>query len=165
MNSKNKRALDGQDRRLISVLADDGQLSAAKVSEKLGVTGPTVRSRLKSLVTGGILKVVGLVDPFRIRGMEVALVGINCETHSNMNQMMEKLADLDKVNWVAVVTGRYDIVAEVILLDGMDDLYTFINEDLSNIGQVSSSESFVIMKAKRKWVPLPKAIRKQFASE
>lgn len=165
MHKLSKRTLDPQDKRLISVLAEDGQLSASKASDRLGVTGPTVRSRLKNLISGGIMKIAGLVDPFRIQGMEVALVGINVETHSNMNQMMERIADLEKVNWVAVVTGRYDIVAEVILLDGMDDLYAFINRDLSNIGQVSSSESFVIMKAKRKWVPLPRTVREQFIKE
>ncbi|BBD09424.1 Lrp/AsnC family transcriptional regulator [Desulfovibrio ferrophilus] len=151
--------LSTQDSKLLSVLAEDGQLSAGKVSERLGVTSPTVRTRMKNLISAGVLKIVGLVDPFKVKGLEIALVGINVQTHSKMDDMMERIADLDRVNWVAVVTGRYDIVAEVVLTQGTDDLYTFINEDLSDMGGVSSSESFVVMKAKRKWVPLPSAVR------
>ncbi|MBU1001610.1 MAG: Lrp/AsnC family transcriptional regulator [Proteobacteria bacterium] len=154
--------LSPQDKKLLSVLAEDGQLSVGLVSERLGVTSPTTRSRMKNLINAGVLRIAGLVDPFKVKGLEIALVGINVATHSKMDDMMERIAGLDRVNWVAVVTGRYDIVAEIVLTQGTDDLYTFINDDLSSVGGVSSSESFVVMKAKRKWVPLPHAVREHF---
>jgi len=163
MTKTQKMELGPQDRKLIAVLAEDGQQSTGQVSERLGVTAPTARTRMKNLISAGVLKIAGLVDPFKVRGLEVALVGINVQTHSKMDDMMERIAGLDRVNWVAVVTGRYDIVAEVVLTSGTDDLYTFINEDLSNLGGVSSSESFVVMKAKRKWIPLPRAVRTELS--
>ncbi len=159
MNRADRTLLTEQDQKMLSILAEDGLLSAGKISQEIGVTSPTVRSRMKNLIQAGILKVAGLIDPMKIRGMEIALVGINVQTHSKMDDMVEKIAALEKTNWVAVVTGRYDIIAEVTLLNGMDDLYLFINEDLSHLGGVSSSESFVVMKAKRKWVHLPRAAR------
>ena len=162
MNRAEQKTLSGQDKRLLAILAEDGQQSAGRISERMGVTSPTVRSRLKKLVKSGVLRIAGLVDPMNIRGLEIALVGINVETHSRMDDLMERIAELDRVNWVAVVTGRYDIVAEVTLTEGMDDLYAFINEDLSSLGGVSSSESFVVMKAKRKWALLPRAAREGF---
>lgn len=160
-----KIALEKQDRRLLAVMAEDGQLSAGKVSERLGVTSPTVRTRMKNLIGAGVMRVAGLVDPFRIKGLEVAFVGITVETHSKMDDMLQKVAALDKVNWAAVVTGRYDIMVEVLLPEGTDDLYAFINDDLSAIGGVGASESFMIMKAKRKWVPLPRAVRDRFFNQ
>lgn len=162
MAKDEKFTLERQDRRLLAVLAEDGQLSAGKVSERLGVTSPTVRSRMKNLMAAGVLRVAGLVDPFRIKGLEVAFVGITVETHSKMDDMLQKVSALDKVNWAAVVTGRYDIMVEVLLPEGTDDLYAFINDELSAIGGVAASESFMVMKAKRKWVPLPRAVRKRF---
>jgi Lrp/AsnC family transcriptional regulator for asnA, asnC and gidA len=77
--------------------------------------------------------------------------------------MLQKVSALDKVNWAAVVTGRYDIMVEVLLPEGTDDLYTFINDELSAIGGVAASESFMVMKAKRKWVPLPRGARAWFS--
>lgn len=162
MAKNEKLNLEKQDRRLVSVLAEDGQLSAGKVSERLGVTSPTVRTRMKNLIKAGVLRVAGLVDPFKVKGLEVAFVGITVETHSKMDDMLERVAALKKVNWAAVVTGRYDIMVEVLLTNGTDDLYEFINDDLSDIGGVSESESFMIMKARRKWIPLPSAVRKEF---
>ncbi|WP_461211549.1 Lrp/AsnC family transcriptional regulator [Desulfocurvus sp. DL9XJH121] len=163
MNRADRKDLPEQDQRLVSLLAEDGQLSAGALSERMGVTSPTVRTRLKNLLHSGMLKVAGLVDPMKIRGLEVALVGINVQTHSKMDDMVEKIANLDRINWVAVVTGRYDIIVEATLLEGMDDLYSFINEDLSNLGGVSSSESFMVMKAKRKWILLPRSVRDRFS--
>jgi len=165
MPNDEKITLEKQDRRLLAVLAEDGQLSAGKVSERLGVTSPTVRTRMKNLIANGVLRMAGLVDPFRIKGLEVAFVGITVETHSKMDDMLRKVADLEKVNWAAVVTGRYDIMVEVLLPEGTDDLYAFINDDLSDIGGVSASESFMIMKAKRKWVPMPRAVRHKFFNQ
>lgn len=163
MSNEEKTTLAEQDKRLLALLAEDGQQSAGRISEQLGVTSPTVRSRLKKLVASGVLRIAGLVNPMKVEGMEIALVGINVQTHSKMDDMTERIAGLDKVNWVAVVTGRYDIVVEVTLLHGMDDLYTFINEELSSLGGVSSSESFVVMKARRKWALMPRAARGEFS--
>jgi Lrp/AsnC family transcriptional regulator for asnA, asnC and gidA len=163
MSNEAKTTLAEQDKRLLALLAEDGQQSAGRISEQLGVTSPTVRSRLKKLVASGVLRIAGLVNPMKVEGMEIALVGINVQTHSKMDDMTERIAGLDKVNWVAVVTGRYDIVVEVTLLHGMDDLYTFINEELSSLGGVSSSESFVVMKARRKWALMPRAARSEFS--
>ena len=163
MSNEEKTTLAEQDKRLLALLAEDGQQSAGRISEQLGVTSPTVRSRLRKLVASGVLRIAGLVNPMKVEGMEIALVGINVQTHSKMDDMTERIAGLDKVNWVAVVTGRYDIVVEVTLLHGMDDLYTFINEELSSLGGVSSSESFVVMKARRKWALMPRAARGEFS--
>jgi len=60
---------------------------------------------------------------------------------------------------VAVVSGRYDIIVEVVLEDAMDDLYRFLTMDLPQLGGIRSSESFLVMKAKRKWVLLPSGMK------
>jgi Lrp/AsnC family transcriptional regulator for asnA, asnC and gidA len=73
-----------------------------------------------------------------------------------------EVAELSEAIGVTICTGRYDIMVEVLLPEGTDDLYTFINDELSAIGGVAASESFMVMKAKRKWVPLPRAVRRRF---
>ncbi len=150
--------LDAQDKRLIQALSEDGQSPVGKLSEKLGVTSPTVRTRVKNLVASGVLKVAGMVDPFKAKGLTVALVGITLKDHKKLGEKMEQLAELDNINWVAVVTGRYDIIVEVTLSAEITDMYRFINEDLSQVGGIASSESFMVMAARRKWVYLPKGI-------
>lgn len=154
-----KRRLDQTDAKLIAALTEDGQQSTGKLAERLGVTGPTIRSRLKNLVSSGMARIGALVDPFRVKGVTVALVGLCVESHNKLDCKMEQISELDKVNWVAVVTGRYDLLVEIVLTGGIDDIYRFINEELSQIGGITNTESFVVMQARRKWILLPKGAR------
>lgn len=159
-----KTALDLTDRRLAAALAEDGQASAGELAERLGVSGPTVRSRLKNLLRSGMVRVAGLIDPFRVKGLTVALVGLSLTSHKQLDEKLEQIAALPNVNWAAVVTGRYDILVEIVVSDDMADLYAFLDQDLSQVGGIGTSESFVVMKAKRKWIPLPRGARTWFTA-
>lgn len=153
-----KKQFDAHDRHLVAALTEDGQMSVGKVSERLGVTAPTVRSRLRNLIHAGALKVAALVDPMKAQGLTVALVGMSLQSTKMLDEKLEMISRLDRVNWCAVVTGRYDIIVEITCTNDMGDLYDFLDKDLSQIGGVNSSESFVIMKSKRKWLYLPEAV-------
>lgn len=157
-----KVSLDQLDKRLVAVLAENGQASAGDLAAKLGVSGPTVRSRLKNLLHASLVKVAGLVDPFRVKGICVALVGLSLTSHKLLDEKLEQIAGLPNVNWAAVVTGRYDILVELVLPDDVGELYSFLDRDLSQVGGIGSSETFVVMKARRKWVPLPRGARVWF---
>ena len=159
-----KQSLDGLDKRLLAALRNDGQTSVATLAETVGVTGPTVRSRIRTLIHSGFLRIAGLVNPFNVKNITVAMVGLTLQSHKQLDEKLEQISRLERVHWVAVVTGRYDIIAEVVLTNGMNELYEFLDQDLSQIGGVLSSESFVVMKSKKKWVLLPEKITQAFSS-
>ena len=46
----------------------------------------------------------------------------------------------------------------------MSGLYDFLNVSLQEIGGVRSSEMFVVMKSRRKWVDLPAGLRREWAA-
>jgi Transcriptional regulators len=158
-----KKVLDIADRRLVAELARDGQASSAELAESLGVTAPTIRARMKNLISQGLMRVAGLVDPFQVKGLSVALVGIKLQTQMQLDEKLEEISLLPDVNWVAAVTGRYDILVEVVTSEDIADLYNFLDTALSGVGGIASSESFVVMKARRKWIPLPKGARAWFS--
>ncbi len=157
-----KSLLDKSDRRMVAVLTRDGRLSPGKVADEIGLTAPTVRSRMKNLIKAGVLKVTGLVNPMKAKGLTLALVGISVHSHEQLGQKLDEISALPRVNWCAVVTGRYDILVEIVCSDEIGDLYDFLDMDLSQIGGISSSESFVVMKSRRKWVCLPDAVVEEF---
>lgn len=158
-----KKSLDAADRRLVAALAEDGQASAAMLAETLNVTAPTIRARMKNLVAQGLLRVAGLVDPSAVKGLSVALVGIKLDSQMQLDQKLEEISTLPDVNWAAAVTGRYDILVELVTGEDIGGLYNFLDKDLSGVGGIASSESFVVMKSRRKWVPLPKGARTWFS--
>ncbi|SOB59146.1 Transcriptional regulator, AsnC family [Pseudodesulfovibrio profundus] len=157
-----KSSLDQNDKRMVAALTRDGQLSPAKIADEIGVTAPTVRSRMKNLITAGALKVAGLLNPMKAKGLTVALVGISLNSHEQLDEKLDQIGSLPRVNWCAVVTGRYDIIVEIVCSDDIGDLYDFLDQDLSQVGGINSSESFVVMKSRRKWLCLPDAVVEQF---
>ncbi|MCP3953459.1 MAG: Lrp/AsnC family transcriptional regulator [Desulfobacterales bacterium] len=158
-----KNTIDTIDKQLICKLSEDGRLQAGKIGEHLNITSPTVRSRLKALTDAAVLKIAGLVDAYKTRGLTTAFVGIQLETYQ-LDTKLEEISALDQVVWACVVTGQYDIIVEVISVDGMVGLHHFLSEKLYKVGGIKSSETFVVMKSKRKWILLPKGIRDKLES-
>jgi Lrp/AsnC family transcriptional regulator for asnA, asnC and gidA len=152
------RDVDALDKDLIAHLIADGRMSLSDLAGQTGISRPTAASRLRSLTRDGVLRVAGVVDAFRLRGLTVALVGLTVDKH-RLDEKVEQVAGLPEVTWAAVVTGRYDIMAEVVTEDGMNGLYDVLNVSLREVGGINSSEMFVVMKARGRWIELPASLR------
>lgn len=158
-----KKTIDAIDKQLICELSEDGRRPAGKIGEHLNITSPTVRARLKALTDTAVLKIAGLVNAFNTRGLTTAFVGICLDTYQ-LDTKLEEISALDQVAWACVVTGQYDIIVEVISVEGMVGLHSFLSEKLYKVGGIKSSETFVVMKSKRKWIMLPKGVRDKLDS-
>ena len=156
-----KETVDSLDKKLIDVLTENGRMPVGEIGQRLGITSPTVRSRMKSLIESGILKIGAAVDASNAAGITIALIGISLDTYQ-LDEKLDQISKLDMVNWAAVVTGRFDILIELVSMEGMLGLYRFLSEELHRVGGVRSSETFVVMKANRKWIHLPVGARKSW---
>jgi DNA-binding Lrp family transcriptional regulator len=144
--------LDALDKEIIRLLVEDGRIPIGTLAKRLKVTAPTLRKRIKKIEKEGLLKVSGLIDPQKQPEMTTALVAMNIQSHGKMDQILAKIAALPNVVWAGVVTGRYDIIAEVLISGGKNELYRFTTETILKHGEVVRSESFVIMKSAGNWV-------------
>ena len=153
-----KNTLDSLDNDIIRLLTEDGRMPIGDMAASLNVTAPTIRSRINNLEESGMLKVSALIDTYQHQELITALIGLNIRSHGKLDQILEKVSRLDNVTWAAVVTGRYDIFAEVVVTGGTEDLYRFTSEIIPKVGTVVKSETFVIIKSRQKWVRLPKAV-------
>ena len=151
-----KKQLDRLDRRLISLLGQDGRMSPRVLADQLEISQPTVNSRIKSLIKEGILKISGLIDTFKADNFITVIVAIQMEDDKQLDKKLEQIAQLEEVHCAYAVTGRYDIFVEVVLTEGMDELYRFMTSTLPSLGGIRSSESFVVMRTKKKWTLMPK---------
>jgi Lrp/AsnC family transcriptional regulator, regulator for asnA, asnC and gidA len=156
------RPFDSLDKALIGLLGEDGRISLADLALSAGVSRPTAAARLKALMGNGSLRVAGLVDSFQAKGLTTALVGLTVDKH-RLDEKVEQIAAVPEVTWAAVVTGRYDIMAEVATEDGMSGLYDFLNVSLREVGGINSSEMFVVMKARNRWTLLPTSLRRAWS--
>ena len=151
--------LDTLDNEIIRLLTEHGRMPIGEMAKKLKVTSPTIRNRIKDLEKSGVFKVSGLIDPNKHQEMITALVAMSIKSDGKMDQILKKIGQLANVVWVGVVTGRYDIIAEVVCIGGKDELYRFTTETIINtLGNVVRSETFIIMKSRNNWLRLPDGV-------
>jgi Lrp/AsnC family transcriptional regulator for asnA, asnC and gidA len=153
-----KASLDELDNEIIQLLTENGRMPIGEMAKQLNVTSPTIRKRIKRLEKDGIFKVSGLIDPNRHQGMVTALVAMSIQSDGKMDQILEKISCLPNVAWASVVTGRYDIIAEVVCVGGKDELYRFTTQTILTMGTVLRSEAFIIMKSRNNWLRLPEGV-------
>lgn len=153
-----KTKLDKLDNDIIRLLTENGRMPIGNMVKKLNVTAPTVRNRIKGLEKKGVLKVSGLIDPSQHREMITALVAMSVRSDGKLDQILDNITHLSNVSWAGIVTGRYDIIAEVICVEGKDELYRFTTDTILKMGNVIRSETFIIMKSRNNWLQIPKGV-------
>ena len=153
-----KTKLDTLENEIIRLLTENGRMPIGEMAKKLNVTAPTIRSRIKGLEKNGMFKVSGLIDPRRHIEMITALVAMSVRSEGKLDQILDKIAHLPNVARAGVATGRYDIIAEVICVEGKDELYRFTTDTILKMGNVTRSETFILMKSRNNWLQLPEGV-------
>jgi len=132
-------------------LLRDGRRSFKQIAEQIGVTENTVRARVNKLIENDIIDIAGLVDPEAIPRHQLVIIGVKLGTE-NMFEKAEAFSKLAGVVSVAVVTGRYDMMATVLFREGFD-LQDFYTDEVVKVPGVKYMETFVIYKGYKIKVP------------
>jgi Lrp/AsnC family transcriptional regulator for asnA, asnC and gidA len=123
----------------------DGRKSFKAIAEELSVSENTIRTRVSKLAEEGILEISGLVDPESLPGHGVVIVGVKLQS-MDLIKKGEEFSKLKGVVSVSVVTGRFDLILQVLLKEGFG-LLEFYTEEVAKIKGIQSVETFVIYKA------------------
>ncbi|HCM26234.1 MAG TPA: transcriptional regulator [Treponema sp.] len=141
---------DETDWKIIRIL-QAGYAPNNTIARELGISEGTVRLRLKKLKEAGILEVKALINPDVLENQQLALVAMRVAESRLLERKAEEVAALESVISVAIASGRYDLLAEV-LVDSNRGLVRFLTEQLSTVEGVISSESFLMLKSYGKFV-------------
>ena len=106
--------LDDLDRRIAAVFQIDGRSTWRQAARLAGTSESTVARRAQSMLDAGIMRVNGLADPIRCGFGHPVLLQLSCEVGAAA-EVARLLAERVDVRFVALVTGTFDIVAEVIV--------------------------------------------------
>ncbi len=143
--------LDELDWKIVESLRKNGRDSNAEIARRLRVTEGTIRVRIKKLTDAGILRITGQVNPEFLVGHQVVMVGINVKESKSLEKTAHSIARLPNVNFAAITSGRYDILAQVIV-ESNKGIINFLTESLAKISTVSRTETFVLLKTYNCWV-------------
>jgi len=142
--------MDDLDRRIIAELQKNGRTSYKDIAKKLKVSDGTIRFRVAKLIRKNILRITGSINPFALDNGIAAVVGMRLEKRTH-KKTMEKISRLRGVVSVCNVTGRFDLLVEVFL-DSQKELSKFLIDDLSRVGGINATETFIHLDAINKWV-------------
>jgi Lrp/AsnC family transcriptional regulator, regulator for asnA, asnC and gidA len=141
---------DATDGKIIAILKK-GYVANNTIARALGISEGTVRARLKRLKESGVLQIMALINPDVLENKQLVVVAMRVAESKLLERKAEELAELPNVLSVSIASGRYDLIAEV-LLDSNRGLVRFLTEELSTIEGILSSESFILLKNYRKYV-------------
>jgi Lrp/AsnC family transcriptional regulator for asnA, asnC and gidA len=135
--------LDQANRSIIEVLQRDGRRPYGAIAEEVGLSEAAVRRRVQRLREDGVIQIVAVTDPLQLGFHRQAMVGIRAE--GDIRQVAAEVSALDKVDYVVMCAGSFDILAEVMCEDD-DRLLHFLNDSVRSIPGVRSTETFLYLK-------------------
>jgi Lrp/AsnC family transcriptional regulator for asnA, asnC and gidA len=137
--------LDGIDVQIIEMLQEDGRMQYKVIAQRVGVSLPTVRSRIQKLIEFGVIKkFTVIVDADKILGKVRGLVLLQVDP-SRVEQVVGKLVSIKEVREVYRTAGSSPIVAKVEARD-LEGLGQLVSDRLSGIDGITGASSLVVTK-------------------
>jgi Lrp/AsnC family transcriptional regulator for asnA, asnC and gidA len=136
-------ALEKTNKEIIRQLRD-GRKSYDQIAKKLSITPNTVRARVKKLMKDGVLDITGVINPDKMENHFLAMIGVKLKK-MNLLRKGEQFSKLKGVVSVSVVTGQFDLIL-IVLLNNEFGLLDFLTDEVSKVGEVLSTETFVVYK-------------------
>jgi len=124
--------------RILQILEEDAQASVSEIAERADVSKPTVRKYVRRLEDEGVI--VGYsaeVDPKKLTGQSIALVGMDVDSEQYINAT-NQLKELETVESLFSSSGDHMLLAEVRADDG-DALGDVISDEILTIDGVTAA--------------------------
>jgi Lrp/AsnC family transcriptional regulator for asnA, asnC and gidA len=97
------------------------------------------------------MEVRALINPDALENQQLALIAMSVAESRLLESKAKEVSALENVLSVSIVSGRYDLIAEV-LVDSNRGLVQFLTGQLSKVKGIAHSESFLMLKNYRKFV-------------
>lgn len=132
------------DRRIAAALQIDGRASWSRVARAVGSSESTVARRAQRMIDEGRIRVAAIVDTVRCGFGYPVLVQLKCEVGAGAS-VARALADRSDVRFVALVTGTFDIVLELIV-PSRRYLAGVLLEELPRVGGILETTTDTVLR-------------------
>lgn len=150
--------MDDLDRLILQTLQQDGRTPFTHIARQAGVSETTVRLRYRALVEAGVIRTVGIVDPYALGFQAPAIVGVTVAP-GQVDEVARRIAELPEVSYLVMTLGAFDLVMEVFCRD-LGHLTDFLLGQIHQIPGVRSTQTLMIARSYKlsyRWSPLPES--------
>lgn len=137
------RPLDDVDRRIIVAMQHDPRVSWSSIADRIGVAASTIARRGQHLLDDGTVKVSVVPTLGHDGHVQTFIARISC-TPGRQVEVAERLLNTPEARFVSLVTGKADIVAEVVITGGTGQ-YGRILTEMQSIPGVERWRSDLLM--------------------
>jgi len=135
--------LDDPDRRIVAALQISPRASWQQIATGLGVSESTVSRRAKRLLRDGSVHVAAIPDPLRCGIGFPVLVQAECSVGA-AEDVARTLALRSDVRFLALLTGTYDLVFEVIV-PSRDELGEVVIRQFSQVSGITRTTTETVI--------------------
>lgn len=142
-------ALDGTDRAIVALLAEDGRLSVNELASRANVSRATAYARLERLRRDGVVTgFTATVDPEAI-GLGLAALILAHIEQGKWQEAREQLLALPGVEYMAFTSGEFDVVLLVRVHD-IAALRDVVLQQLHGLPFVRSTRTIFVLDEHRR---------------
>jgi Lrp/AsnC family transcriptional regulator for asnA, asnC and gidA len=143
--------VDHLDIEIMQLLQQDGRVPYSLISRALDVSEATVRYRIKRLIEEKIVSITAYINYEKLKFSSIACIELDV-TPTFFQETVFTLIEIEKVSFLAVVTGRLNITLEYLYEDN-DDLIQFLNY-LKGLEDVKQVDSRIMLKVYKSQYPI-----------
>lgn len=108
--------IDNTDKKLISILQEDGRTSLSEIGKALGMSHVAVSKRLDKLISANLVKISAGINS-EAMDTKVLFLGLETESMEVAENIKKKYANCPRLIMFAPVTGSYNLFAMMIAED------------------------------------------------
>jgi Lrp/AsnC family transcriptional regulator for asnA, asnC and gidA len=131
---------DKLNREIVGTLQSDGRMAFSEIAKSLSVSEGTIRNRVNSMKQAGMLRIVAIADPVAAEYKSDAMLGIKVAAGHTVQALSERLAASPDVVYILWVSGRYDLLVEVVSND-RNGFLDFLDKEIHQSLDIASSET------------------------
>ena len=146
--------MDDLDKLILQTLQEDGRAPFTHIAKLAGVSETTIRTRYRNLVEEGIIRSVGIVDPYALGFQAPAIVGMTVEPGMS-DQVAREIGNLPEVSYLVMTLGRFDLIVEVFCRD-LPHFTSLLTQQIQSIPGIRSTETLMIARSYKlsyRWSP------------
>lgn len=146
--------MDELDRQILQSLQEDGRVPFTQIAKRAGVSETTIRSRYRTLAEQGIVRTVGIADPYALGFQAPAIVGVSVEP-GQLDRVARTIAEIPEVSYLVMTLGRFDLVVE-IFCRSLPHLTDLVTQQFHAIPGVRFTETLMIARSYKlsyRWSP------------
>jgi DNA-binding Lrp family transcriptional regulator len=132
------------DKKLISLLVEDGRSSYREIARSLGISTSTVTRKVNDMEKAGLLTIKAIPNPFKINHTSAAVIGMNISVEK-IDDVCSRLKNIFNINSIVKTFGRYNLFLAVYF-PSWSKLHNFISSGLLSPGENSHTDIFFVKK-------------------